>query len=134
MKIYMLDTNVISHIMRGDSPAIRARVAAIPHQALFVSVICEAELQFGLLKTRNSAKLAEMVERFLSAVTVLPWHRNAAYAYAQLKCRIQHDGINLSPFDLLIAAHAKAADAILVSRDQSFAFLGGDPRVEDWAD
>lgn len=134
MKIYMLDTNVVSHILRGDAPGIRERVKLIPRHAVFVSVVSEAELIYGLFKSGNSFALASVIEQFLSSVGVLPWHRNAALAYAEIRNLLRMRGKCLEPLDLMIAAHAKAADAVLVSRDKSYHHLGKALIVEDWAD
>ncbi len=64
MKIYLLDTNVVSHIVRGDVPTIRDRAAILPKRALFISVISAAELRFGLLKMGNPDRLVTMIEQF----------------------------------------------------------------------
>jgi tRNA(fMet)-specific endonuclease VapC len=67
-------------------------------------------------------------------VTVLPWHRNAAFAYAEIRHLLQSHGKRLEPLDLMIAAHAKAAGAVLVSRDKSYRYLCDHQCVEDWTD
>lgn len=134
MKIYMLDTNVVSHILRGDSPGIRERIKCIPRHAVFVSAVSEAELIYGVLKRGNAVQLASIIEQFLGSVVVLPWHRNAAVAYAEIRHQLQLRGKCLEPLDLMIAAHAKAAQAVLVSRDKSYSYVENVLSVEDWGD
>lgn len=131
MKTYLLDTNIVSHAIRGDIPAVRANLEAVPMHSLFVSVITEAELLYGLCKRGNPTKLAVPIEQFLRRVTVLPWHRNAAQSFAEMRSKLERRGKVLDTMDVLIAAHAKSAGAILVSRDKSFAISGEVP-VEDW--
>ena len=130
----MLDTNVVSHVLRGDSPGIRERIKRIPRHAIFVSVVSEAELIYGVLKRGSPVRLASIIEQFLGSVVVLPWHRNAAVAYAEIRYQLQLRGKCLEPLDLMIAAHAKAAQAVLVSRDKSYDYVGNTLSVEDWAD
>jgi tRNA(fMet)-specific endonuclease VapC len=52
---------------------------------------------------------------------VLPWDATAATCYGELCSSLESQGINLSDFDMMIAAHAVALKAILVSRDKAFA-------------
>jgi tRNA(fMet)-specific endonuclease VapC len=133
MKTYLLDTNIVSHIIRGDIPAIRTALEAVPVHSVHLSVISEAELLYGLLRRGNPTRLAVPVEQFLRRVTILPWHRSAAQAFAELRTNMARRGLCLSTMDMLIAAHAKAAGAVLVSRDQSFAQLGPLLPLEDWS-
>jgi len=52
---------------------------------------------------------------------VLPWDERVATCYGALCSTLESQGINLSDFDMMIAAHAVVVDAILVSRDKAFA-------------
>ena len=38
MTTYMLDTNIASHVIRGDIPVVRERLASVPMQSVAVSV------------------------------------------------------------------------------------------------
>jgi tRNA(fMet)-specific endonuclease VapC len=61
---------------------------------------------------------------------VLPWDEAVARCYGELCSTLEAQGINLSGFDMMIAAHAMAVNATLVSRDKAFAQLPGRLQLE----
>ena len=64
----------------------------------------------------------------LLRVDVLPWDEEVARRYGALCSQLETQGINLSDFDMMIAAHAAAVNATLVSRDKAFSqLLNGSP-------
>lgn len=132
MIIYLLDTSTASHVIRGDRPAVAERVLAAPHKSIAISVITEAELRYGLVKRSSPVNLCRRVERFLLQVIILPWNRELTHAYASLRVMREARGAVLAPMDMLIAAHAKAIDAILVTSDAAFGFYPAGLRLEDW--
>ena len=132
MSGYLLDTNVASHIIRGDRPEISARLTALPMSAIAISAVTEAELLYGVAKRGHPLPLSERVRQFVLRVEVRDWDRRAAGAYAALRTSCERRGVSLTPFDMMIAAHAIAEDAVLVTRDKAFTHMPGGLRVEDW--
>lgn len=126
----MLDTNTVSHIMRGH-PAVTARLTAAPIASLCISAITEGELLFGLARRPQATRLQRVVEEFLRRMDVLPWDRTSAARYGTTRAALQARGLVLSPLDLLIAAHAQSVDAVLVSSDRTFRQVE-DLAWEDW--
>ena len=100
--------------------------------SLGISVITDSEMLFGLAKRPQVVRVQALVEEFLRRVDVLPWHRECAVRYGGLGVALGERGKALAPLDPLIAAHAQALDAVLVSNDQAFAHC---ERLawEDWA-
>ncbi|MBV9509139.1 MAG: type II toxin-antitoxin system VapC family toxin [Caulobacteraceae bacterium] len=133
MSVYLLDTNIASHIIKGDRPEILDRLVAVPMSDIAISAVTEAELLYGLARRGRPAALAERVGQFMLRVDVLDWDRPAAAAYADLRVQCERRGVSLAPFDMMIAAQALSADATLVTRDRAFLHVQGDLRVEDWA-
>jgi tRNA(fMet)-specific endonuclease VapC len=129
---YLLDTNIASHIIRGDRPEVLRRLTAVPMSDIAISVVTEAELLYGVAKRGNPAALSEKVRQFLLRVDILDWDRRAASAYAELRAGCEKRGVGLTPFDMMIAAHAIAVDAILVTHDQAFDNVNISLRIEDW--
>jgi tRNA(fMet)-specific endonuclease VapC len=84
------------------------------------SVITQAELLFGVLKKPEATKLKVAVREFLQRVEILPWDEDAADSYAKLRHQLERDGTPLGSMDMLIAAHAIAAEALLVTSDRAF--------------
>ncbi|THF55592.1 type II toxin-antitoxin system VapC family toxin [Pseudothauera rhizosphaerae] len=132
MTRYMLDTNIASHIIRGDIPAVLQRLTATPMSELAISVVTEAELRYGVAKRGKPAGLAARVHEFLIRVEVLPWTQDVAQTYADLRAACETAGVTLAPLDMMIAAHARAAGAILVTRDRAFSLVPDGLVVEDW--
>lgn len=130
MKRYMLDTNTVSHLLRGH-PSVSRRVVAVPMAALCISAITEGELLFGLARRPEAHRLHAAVREFLKRMDVLPWDAATAERYGTERASLQRLGRTLAPLDLLIATHALAADAVLVSNDQAFSQLTA-LSLEDW--
>jgi tRNA(fMet)-specific endonuclease VapC len=129
---YLLDTNIASHVIRGDQPNLTRRLAALPTSEIAISVITEAELLYGVARRGYPAALTERVRQFLLRVDVLTWDRSAARSCAEFRTSCAAIGITLAPLDLMIAAHAIAADHLLVTRDQAFARAPGPLQTQDW--
>src|SRR5437773_1076262 len=83
---------------------------------VFVPAVTEGELLFGLARRGYPNALTERVRQFLLRVDVLPWDSDAARGYADLRAACQAQGVGIAPLDMMIAGHAVAADAVLVSR------------------
>ena len=127
---YMLDTNMVSHLLRGHQD-VMSHVETVPMASLCISAITEGELLFGLAKRPAATRLQQLVQEFLRRVDVLPWDSTAAASYGQTRAALVSQGKVIAPLDLLIAAHAQSADAILVTNDQAFRQVEGLLR-EDW--
>ena len=128
---YMLDTNMVSYFLRSD-PEVTKRLLAVPMSALCLSAITEGELLFGIAKRPEATRLGWAVREFLRRVTVLPWDSSVTELYGTVRADLQAKGITVAALDLLIAAHAWSAAAVLVSNDQVFGQIEGLSR-EDWS-
>jgi tRNA(fMet)-specific endonuclease VapC len=129
---YMLDTNIASHVIKGTQ-AVRNRLIEVPMHAISVSAVTEAELRYGVAKRAHPQKLRDLVKEFLIRVDVLPWTRAVAQVYADLRAACEAAGAPLGPLDMMIAAHAKAIGATLVTNDQAFSRIpAGSLALEDW--
>jgi len=131
MTRYLLDTNTVSHLIKGH-PLVARRLLAVPMASITISSITEGELRFGLAERPQATRLHAAVQEFLLCVDSLPWDSPAAQQYGTVRAGLERSGSMLSPMDLLIAAHAIAVDAVLVSNDQAFRQLTG-LRLEDWS-
>ncbi len=130
----MLDTNIASHIIKGNIPIVLKRLAAVPMTDIAISVITEAELRYGVVKRGTPQGLATRVHEFLIRVEVLPWTQGVALAYGDLRVSCEAAGVTLAPMDMMIAAHAMAIRAILVTRDRAFGFVPDGLILEDWTE
>jgi len=130
----MLDTNTVSTILKGKSPAARARLASLgPDEVACISIVTEFELEFGLAKNPNAQNLRRAIQWFLARIQVLPLGSAEARAYGQLRAQQEAAGRPLESLDMLIAAHAIAVGAVLVTADSVFASVAGLAGKENWA-
>lgn len=133
-RLYLLDTNTVSYILKNNSPAARSRLAALgPDEVACVSSITEAELLYGLAKLGNGGQRRKALDWFLRRLQVLPWGRDEAIAYGTLRAKQEAMGKPLGPLDTLLAAHAVAVGAIVVSSDRAFLQVADLRGVEVWA-
>lgn len=131
MRRYMLDTNMVSHLLKGH-PAAARRVVAVPMASLCISAITEGELLFGLARRPDAKRLHLAVRELLRRVDVLPWDSAAAERYGIVRADMVRQGKIMAPLDLLIATHALSKAAVLVTDDRAFLQIA-DLHVEDWA-
>jgi len=132
VSLYMLDTNIASHIIKGDKPLVRERLVAVPIHRVVISSVTQAELLYGLAKRSWPKGLTERVHEFLIRVTILPWDEEAAIRYGNLRATCEAAGVTLSPLDLMIAAHAQVLNATLVTADKTFGMIPDGLTVENW--
>ena len=127
---YMLDTNIVSELIRNPAgpAAQRARAAG---NAVCVSIIVAAELRHGCAK-KGSPRLSSKVKDFLAKVPVLPFDVPADGEYGSLRAELEASGRVIGSNDLLIAAHACALGATVVTASVSeFRRVRG-LSVENW--
>jgi tRNA(fMet)-specific endonuclease VapC len=128
---YLLDTNVISALIKHPDGMTARRVAALKAGDLGTSIIVSAELKFGYLKN-SSKRLEILIEGLLADFEIAPWEAPADLAYARLRTHLELKGRPIGQNDMLIAAHALVLNAILVTdNDKEFSRV---PRlkVENW--
>jgi tRNA(fMet)-specific endonuclease VapC len=132
--LYLLDTNIISQLMRQPAGAAMQRVGALlkrdsPSQ-ICTSVLVQCELLFGVHRTA-SARLLQRYEEAMNFITVMPLDTAVAEPYATLRSQLERAGTPIGPHDTLIAAHALALGATLVTADAEFTRVPG-LRIENW--
>ena len=129
---YMLDTNVVSHIMQGRDAQLLVRLTQLPVGQIMISSVTLAELEYGLHRKGQPVRLKNALTQVLLRMDVLPWDEAVATCYGEFCSTLEAQGINLSDFDMMIAAHAVAVDATLVSRDKAFGQVGERLKLEVW--
>ena len=133
-EIYLLDTNIISHMM-VNADGIAAQHAQVrlknaePCQ-MCTSIVVQCELLYGLTK-KPSQRLQTAFDIQMNNRLVLPLDEAVTQHYARIRTHLERLGTPIGPNDTLIAAHALALDATLVSGDAEFRRVPG-LRVENW--
>jgi tRNA(fMet)-specific endonuclease VapC len=131
---YLLDTNIVSHMMLNADGIVakraERRMTSPSAPVLCTSIIVQCELAFGL-KKRPSVRLQAALNAQLEGLIVLPLDQEVVSHYANLRTQLEALGTPIGPNDALIAAHALAIDATLVSGDSEFLRVPG-LKLENW--
>jgi tRNA(fMet)-specific endonuclease VapC len=128
---YMLDTNILSDLIRNPQGKAARRIAKAGEDNICTSIIVAAELRYGCDKS-GSTKLRKAVEDLLGEIAVLPFEAPADADYGAIRAQLETAGTPIGGNDLLIAAHARALGAIIVTANvQEFRRVRG-VKVENW--
>ena len=126
MKLYMLDTNICSYIIKGFVPKEK-----LLDKKIGISAIVASELYYGAKKKR-SKKIMRIVDLFLDSFEVHDFDKVAAQIYGTIRVDLEKRGLIIGAYDLQIAAHAKSLNATLVTNNtKEFERIEG-LRLENW--
>jgi tRNA(fMet)-specific endonuclease VapC len=146
MSLYMLHTDIATDLIHGNSPALDSRIASTLPQELCISAVTRGELLCGLsqqwLRQKHEGggrtlddvahPLSRVVDQFLSHVPCLPWDAAAAGHFAMIAVALHHAGTSIGNIDTMIAGHAIAVNAVLVTnREGRFIRVAG-LKLENW--
>lgn len=128
---FLLDTNIVSDLVRHPQGRTAAKIAELGEDAVATSIIVAAELRYGAAK-KGSARLASQLETILGVLEVIPFETPADATYGDARVALEAAGTPIGGNDLLIAAQALALDMIVVTANESeFSRVRG-LRVENW--
>ena len=130
-RLYMLDTDTCSFIIRNNPPSVIQKVWDHRHDEIRISAITQAELLYGA-RRKKSAKLLLQVEAFTSRWDVVAFDSLAADAYADILSELEERGLPIGNLDVLIAACARAAGAVLVTNNQKHFSRVTGLGIENW--
>jgi tRNA(fMet)-specific endonuclease VapC len=128
---YLLDTNIISDLVRRPGGTVANRIVHVGEDSICTSIVVAAELRYGATKS-NSKQLSERVGLLLSALEILPLEPPVDQRYAEVRHHLATQGTPIGPNDLLIAAHALAADLTLVTANTREFERVPSLRVDNW--
>lgn len=134
LSLYMLDTDTCIFLMRGDSPALAAKVQSVPLQQQLMSVVTFAELSYGVQASTGTMRKQnqQVLDSLALHLAVLDWPHDAASHYAEIRWDLKKRGAQLGAADLMIAAHARALNAVVVTNNtKDFKRVKG-LQVENW--
>ena len=131
MTRYLLDTNILSDLIRNPQGKAARRIVRAGEDNICTSIIVAAELRYGCAKS-GSAKLQRAVEGLLGEIDVLPFEAPADADYGVIRAALETRGTPIGGNDLLIAAHARALGAIIVTANGSEFRRVKDVKVENW--
>ena len=131
--LHMLDTDITSYIIRDKSPLIAEKLAEIEPSMVGISVITRAELLYGLKKLPINHGLHLIVRQFLRIIRIFSWDMEAADHYADIRHQLVSTGQPIGEMDMMIAAHALALGAILVTNNtRHYERIDGPIMIKNW--
>lgn len=130
MNQYILDTNTVSHLVK-QHPKVVARVMSQPINSIYISSATHGEIVYGLARRPEAKRLHQIMHEFLKSVETLPWTKETAEIYGNLRSKLEDKGSVTGALDLLIAAQALEIGAVLVTNDKALHRIKS-IRCEDW--
>lgn len=125
MRRYLLDTNILSDLVRNPQGRVAQRIGDVGEAQVCTSIIVAAELRYGAAK-RGSARLTAQLDAILGVMDVLPFEAPAEMAYGLIRARLERGGRNIGGNDLLIAAQCVALGHVIVTdNEREFARVDG---------
>jgi tRNA(fMet)-specific endonuclease VapC len=128
---YLLDTNTLSNLIRQPQGTVAERIAVVGEENILTSVIVACELRYGAVK-RGSRRLTKQVEAVLGALTVRSLESDVERIYAAIRVALEKKGTPIGAHDMLIAAHARALDAVCVTDNVAEFKRVPTLKVENW--
>ena len=120
---YMLDTNIVSALVRNPHGALRDKFASIDSKAICISIIVAK----GVAK-----QMQFQIEALFENLDILALDPPVDTHYAEIRAHLEKRGLPISANDLLIAAHARCLDLTLVTNNtREFERVPG-LKLEDW--
>lgn len=132
MARYMLDTDISSYIMKRSHEALLKRLRRTAVHDVCISVITQAELEYGVEISPRHEQDQEALKEYLRLTQVLDFPSEAAHHYAGIRAHLKQRGTLIGANDLLIAAHARALKLTLVTNNtREFNRIPG-LKIENW--
>jgi tRNA(fMet)-specific endonuclease VapC len=130
--MHLLDTNICVYVIRKRPESVFRRLSGAASGTVALSVVTAFELEIGALRAQGR-HYSEAVRLFMAEFPVLPLEDSARVFYGQLRTTLERLGEKIGAHDMLIAAHALALDATLVTNNEKeFRRIKG-LRIENWA-
>lgn len=129
---YLLDTNICIYIRQKRSLEVMRQFDRIKPGEAGISVITYGEMIYGAEKSAHRSEALRRLQELLTLLPALPMPEATAQVYGKLRHELQTRGEMIGSNDLWIAAHAIAAQMILVTNDEDeFRRVRG-LRLQNW--
>ena len=129
--MYLLDTNIIIHALKGHA-AVNRNLRSHLHDPLHISVVTLMELYYGAYKSQKVESNIAKVRALESTIEVIPVGKEVVDIFGTYKAKLERSGIPLDDFDLIIAACAMTHNLVLVTHNiKHFNRIEG-LKIQDW--
>lgn len=129
---YLLDTNICIYLINKRPMSVVEHIQSLPIEDIGISTVTVAELEYGVAKSLRPEENRNALIAFLTPFRIVEFGQVAAYEYGQLRSVLELQGQIIGPMDLLIAAHALAEGAVLVTNNEKEFRRVPDLPLENW--
>ena len=128
---YVLDTNTLIYFFKGLGDVSKHMLAQSPSELAIPTVVL-FELEVGIAKSTSPRKRKSQLQEITELVNVLPFSIAESKSAAQIRVKLEKQGLPIGPYDVLIAATAMANNMILVTHNQKEFGRIESLKIEDW--
>ncbi len=132
MTHYMLDTDMCSYIIKERPVSVLQHFQEVDMEDICVSIVSYAELMYGVKRSSSKRINHSVIKDFTRHLDVIKWGIGAADEYAVLRTELEAKGTPIGAMDMMIAAHSKSMNTVLVTNNQKhFANVNG-LKIQNW--
>jgi tRNA(fMet)-specific endonuclease VapC len=129
---YMLDTNMCIYLIKKQPKNIFEKFRTLDLGDVCISSITLSELMYGVQKSQHQEKNKAALEEFLSPIDILSFDQDAAFCYGEIRALLEKSGMIIGPLDMMIAAHAKSVNAVIVTNNTKEFSRVVHLKIENW--
>lgn len=117
--MFLLDTNVCIRFLERRTESLREKFLSVPQSRKALCSVVAAELLFGAAKSQRKEETMAILMPFIQRYRCVDFDLNAAHHFAEIRAELQTQGRPIGPYDLQIAAIARANGMTLVTNNLS---------------
>ena len=131
--LFLLDTDICSYLMASRHSIVHDRLRQLAPDSIAISAITQGEIWFGLAWKQVGLKRRMAAEALFASIPILDWPASAAIIYGHLRAQLKTSGSDIGGNDVMIASHAIALGATLVTNNtRHFSRIGAPLRLDNW--
>ncbi len=116
---FMLDTNICIYIIKKKPAQVLRHLKRTPVSEIGISSITFSELEYGVEKSERKAQNRFALVQFIVPLQIILYDEIAARYYGEIRSTLEREGQLIGPLDMLIAAHAKSLNSILITNNEN---------------
>ena len=132
MTRYMLDTNMCSYIIKERPVSVLQHFQELNIESICISIVSYAELMYGVERSSSKRINHSVIRDFTRYLDVISWDIGAADEYAVLRTDLEAKGTPIGAMDMMIAAHSKSLNTVLVTNNQKHFMKVKGLLIENW--
>jgi tRNA(fMet)-specific endonuclease VapC len=129
---YMLDTNICIYIIKQKPEKVTERFRHTPISDIGISSITLSELEYVVMRSTRPEQNKLALAQFIAPVEISPYDDVAAQHYGKIRAHLEREGRPIGSLDLLIAAHARSLDSVLITNNEAKFKRVPNLRIENW--